>query len=207
MHMLPGHDLPEDRRRWPRGFAVSADVLQIVMGVIAWLLPLMADDSQLSDTAMLGVLAAFAALNVTVNIAVRVVVQRAERAWCRELHSKAEHGDKTATSQLHDRAVAAVGDHMAMEGLALDAVTDSDRVSQVARAAVRASRSASSPVVARRAADADSDHDSESAGGSSSGGGRSRTSSRAARASSARSSRSTGCATRTATRTSASSTA
>lgn len=176
-HVLPGHDLPEDRRRWVRTFAVSADVLQIAMGIVAWLLPLMADDSQLSDTALLGVLAAFALVNVSVNIAVAVAVQRAETMWCRELHSKADHGDKDATMTLHDREVAAETDHMALDGFALDAVTDSDRssVRELARAAVRASRSASTPAGPprpghRAAADLDSDRDSQSADGSGSAG-------------------------------------
>lgn len=108
-HVLPGADLPDALRRGVQRFAVFADVLQIVMGTVCCVLPAIADEAQLGDVALLGLLAGFTGLNVCVNIVVRVVLQRAERQWDLELEEAANHGDAQAAACKRNRDVVAEG--------------------------------------------------------------------------------------------------
>ena len=102
-HMLPGADLPDALRSRVQGPAVFADALQIVMGAVCCVLPAIADEAQLGDVGLLGLLAGFTGVNVCVNIVVRVVLQRAERQWDLELEAAAEHGDKQAAACKRNR--------------------------------------------------------------------------------------------------------
>ena len=68
LHLPPGHDLPEKRRRRVVWKAYLADIIQVAFGVVACCLPHFVDAKAFSDNALLGVLAAFACINVAVNL-------------------------------------------------------------------------------------------------------------------------------------------
>jgi len=100
LHLPPGHDLPEKRRRRVVWKAYLADIIQVAFGVVACCLPHFVDAKAFSDNALLGVLAAFACINVAVNLGVRIMVQAAEDAYEAELQDHGDAGDKASAAEV-----------------------------------------------------------------------------------------------------------
>ena len=101
LHALPGSHLPPLYRRKVARTAILVDTVQILMGVVACVLPAVTTRAELSDEGLMLILAAFAMLNVVANVWFSMSVARTEEQAKQELENEAEHGDRAAEAALH----------------------------------------------------------------------------------------------------------